>query len=794
MRSFSPLFPSLGVDGKALEFVRRLYGYKWLPSKVQAADDWLRLKEDVKVGAFNDDRVDWSPKWFEGLQRKYRVQPDVAAHSPVGKGIPKTILGLYISMLPDKKSALVSRTLRELGAEHLDNGTLIPILKKLKELAFKHGNDLFDGYWEELCDLHNFFGAQPEDDEAYRDFESQVASWVHDEKEEDLVTSDRHKLIMRGLDILEKLCGKAQRGPTIDEFLKDSDSWVTSGASTIKGVKGARKTKASTVASLDRDNLLGFMNDDSNIVYNVLIKRERTKLRNLVTSPFSLHMQMSFIGANLEKHLWKFIPSSLRKDFGISNWIKWQERMNRVLYVPIDQSKFDHVPSGRVLERCFEILCNMCTHDDDSERVRISKIMQDRLKRGTVLFNGKNWKHRRGVLSGWRWTSIVDTVINAAEHHAIAEMCNVPLMQPEYNCYQGDDTLIAVRGWDMAASLVEAYTHALPVNPQKFFLNDYRTEYLRMILFREGDSFWRRRGYPARAVMSLIYANAWSGGTLTPSSLVESWSRLASRMGPGNKVHKHCVRDLCGLLRCTWNDAVALIQTPKYQKGLGFHDFPIKTRRRKGVKEPVTIEGNDRIMKVTDLDKVDPNIIKQVTKNRSTVYDGDELVGEASARKLLRSLQGLTKTSDSRAEITEPGPELNWLNGAKRGRNLPRSPELTVPRSIWAEIVSMNLKNFEAFAKYLKYKEDWEWLHLWYKRMPRWLFVDWVSGTLKPQISSCWTAAGDVMKHVGTTMRRVFKILPNTSYIRTSDVKERMAYFEVVSKTKYTPLLLSFGA
>lgn len=794
MRSFSPLFPSLGIDGEALGFIRRLYGYKWLPSRIQAADDWLKLKEDVKNGSFIDQRVDWTDEWFVGLQRKYRPSPDVAIHSPVGHSTPKIILGLYIQMLPDKKSALVRRTLEALNASEVDNGTLIPILKKLKELAFKHGKLLFPGYWEELCDLHNFFGAQPENEEALLDFESQVAAWVHDEKVEDAATSSRHKLIMRGLDIIEKMCGKAPRGPSLDEFLKDSDSWVTSGASTVKGVKGARKTKASAVATLDRSSLLALMFEMDPVVYSVLIKRERTKLRNLVTSPMSLHMQMSFIGSTLERHLWKFIPSSLRKDFGLKHWIRWQQRMNKVLYVPIDQSKFDHVPSGKVLARTFSVLCNMCTHEVDSERMQISRIMQKRLKEGTVLFNGKQWAHRRGVLSGWRWTSVVDTVINAAEHYAIAEMCAVPLQSPQYNCYQGDDTLIATTGWDMAASLVEAYTHVLPVNPQKFFLNDYRTEYLRMVLFREGECYWRRRGYPARAVMSLIFANAWSGGTLTPSSLVESWSRLASRMGPGNNVHKHCVRDLCGLLRCSWNDAVAVITTPKYRKGLGYHKFPIRSRYAKGIVEPVVSEGNDRLSKITDVDKLDKRLVAEVTQNRTTIYDGDPLVGEASARNLLRSLQGLQKLGDTRSEIVDAGQDLEWWNGAVPGRALPKAPNITIPRSIWAEIIKMNPRDFDIFSRYLVNSDDYDWFFQWYQKLPRWLFIDWVSGTIKKQISSCWTAAGDVMKHVGQTVRKVFKVLPKTSYIRTTAVRERIAYLEICSRPRYTQRLLSFGA
>lgn len=777
---------SLGIDDASLSFVRRLRKFEWLPSREKAARDFDQLK--IKILARDFDASSWTPEWLVGLQKKYRPSPNVSRYSPIGRGMPKRVLGVYFSTMSGHVRHLVTNVLLELKMDKLENKLLLPALKLLKEVAFHHGDDLFPGYYFELCDMHNLFGAQPEDDEALAAFDKQVEAWVSTRKPEDDEQSERTRLIERGLEITRALVGVCGPQPTFDEWVKQDD-WVTSGASTVPGVPGAQRTKASTVAHLTKEELQAQLHDKSHVRYKLLIKRERTKLRNLVTAPFSLHMQMSFVGSGLERKLWEVIPSSLKKDFGLKNWIRWHRNMTATMYVPIDQSKFDHVPSGYILNKAFKLLCEISTPVGDKERESIASILLRRLQDASVEFRGKVRSHSRGVLSGWRWTSVIDTLINFAEHMAIAEKLGVPVI-PGLNCYQGDDTLIASKGWDTSAMLVEEYNEVLPVNPDKFFTSAVRTEYLRLVLLKEGTSRWRRRGYPARAVMSLMYANAWAGGTQSAAAIVDSWSRLAGRVTNPTACFGHCISDLCGLLRCTRFEAKNLIKTPKSRGGLGYGGLGVASNWVQLVQDELIEEERIGARRVNDWDLISPSLRKSTIEKRTRIYEGDILVGEASARALLKSLKGLGAHKVTKAYV-RPSMSI-YLTKFRSGKSPPPPPRYVIPASTWSELVIMTKGRVEDIGPYLLHPSDVSYLTAIRKRFPRWLYLDWLTGRFTPIVSSFWGASSDVIKYISTLIAEDWRPLPS-GRVKTEDVRGMMLFEELLSVSRYSPYLLSFG-
>jgi hypothetical protein len=137
---------------------------------------------------------------------------------------------------------LVTQVLVELGLDKMDNKTLLPALKLLKEVAFHHGDDLFPGYYFELCDMHNLFGAQPENDDALNAFDEQVEAWVSTKKEEDDVWSERSILIKRGLDITRQLVGRCGPQPSFDEWVKQDD-WLLVVLPLFREYLGRRRQK-----------------------------------------------------------------------------------------------------------------------------------------------------------------------------------------------------------------------------------------------------------------------------------------------------------------------------------------------------------------------------------------------------------------------------------------------------------------------------------------------------------------------------------------------------------------------
>jgi hypothetical protein len=509
----------------------------------------------------------------------------------------------------------------------------------------------------------------------------------------------------------------------------------------------------------------------------------------------SLHMQMDYVGARAESTFFSAIPSSLKKGFGIQEWMRWQGRMSDGMFVPVDQSKFDHVPSGRVLSAAFRLICDKSTPVGDVDRERVGKALQKRLKNGFVTFNGKTWRHRRGVLSGWRWTSLIDTVINYAEHVAIAEQLNITIHQG-VNCYQGDDTLIFAEGWDEAACLVETYRNALPVNPSKFFLAEDRTEYLRLVLYRERDvarcGGWRRRGYPARAVMSLMYANAWAGGTQTASSIASGWSKLSSRTDNPVACWEHCIRDICGFMRCTRVQAIGILKTPKNLGGLGYVNVGGEYVAHRIV-QPKLVQSRDSAHRANLVDNIDPALMRRVAANRMTLLGGDEVLGTASARAVLRGLKGLGAEDKTLSSVEKLG-FTDYRIGIGDGIALGRPPgrKSHIPFSTWSELVVWKRGDPQALAPYLIDATSVETLIHQRKRLPRWLYIDWLCGRLTPQVAVPWGVADDVLSFISKRVRGEFKILPD-GRVTTRAVRARMCVLEMASASLFDDRLLSFG-
>jgi hypothetical protein len=507
-------------------------------------------------------------------------------------------------------------------------------------------------------------------------------------------------------------------------------------------------------------------------------------------------MQMDYVGSAAEKVFFSVIPTSLKKGFGIQEWMRWQGRMSDGMFVPVDQSKFDHVPSGSVLAKAFKLICDKSTPTGDTEREGVAKILLRRLKRGFVTFNGRTWKHRRGVLSGWRWTSLIDTVINYAEHVAIAERLGISINK-DLCCYQGDDTLIHCTGWDQAACLVEEYRSCLPVNPSKFFLAEDRTEYLRMVLYRESEyrrtGRWRRRGYPARAVMSLLYANAWAGGTQTASSIASGWSKLASRVDNPSACWEHCIRDMCGFMRCSRGDAIGVLKTPKNRGGLGYVMIGGDYTPRKVV-QPQLIVMRDKAYRANVVDNVPRDIYDKVVHNRATLLGETGDIAEASARAVLKGLKGLGSEDKTLSRVERCDPidmRFGTGEGISLGRPPPQRPH--IPFSAWCELVIWKRGDPDALGGYLVDKTQVKYLERQRERLPRWLYIDWLCERLSPQVAVPWGVADEVLSFVSDRIKGEFKILP-AGRVTTRSVRARMLMLELASVGMYSEEMLSYGS
>jgi hypothetical protein len=146
---------------------------------------------------------------------------------------------------------------------------------------------------------------------------------------------------------------------------------------------------------------------------------------------------------------------------------------------------------------------------------------------------------QHGVLSGWKWTALIDTMVNIAELN-IAKRCverwtgeKVDII---YNA-QGDDDDIRCQNLKHSIMLCHTYSYlGLKINPKKFFLRKNINEYLRKVQLNG-----IQLGYPARMVLTFNEVNPirekQSSEMATIHADVKNWLDFMKRCDPLSSVN-----------------------------------------------------------------------------------------------------------------------------------------------------------------------------------------------------------------------------------------------------------------
>lgn len=770
-RSWFGLGPG-ALDGA----LRHGLGLDLFPSLTRAVREYRAFRERCRSGC---DGPRWSEDWFAGLQRKYRPSDRVEEWSNIAQGTPRRVIGLSLSLLPAGVGRGVKAVFEDLGLTSRSNGELFVLLKELGEIAKHHGDVLFPELWPYLVDWQLSFGAEPTTGTAREEFKELLRSWVYTPKPEDVADSLREVVIFRGLERLRgQLMPLRRRGLAFADWLRAPSRWLVNGASTVEGLASMRKNKFSTYLARSDAEMRADLHDNSDPAYTVFDKRERGKHRNLVSAPWSLYLQMSFLGDVAEDIIYDLIPTSLSRGFGVEHWLSWQSSMHSRMFVPIDQSKFDHVPSGRVLDAVFRLIVDVCCVAGDDERALVGKTLLSRLKRGSITYEGLTLPHRRGVLSGWRWTALVDTVLNYAEYLGVCADLGLPPASRDQCCFQGDDALFPVSGWSAAADMVEAYRSVLPVNPGKFFLRRYETEYLRLVLTPK-----RRFGYFARVASGLMHSNAWSGGKLSAASIAATWSTVLGRGADRSAVIRRCAGDLAGMFRCTALEAHDLLGTPASVGGLGYWDVPC--RRWVSVVTPSLVGTGGRMKQGLSWDDLPHAAKTQAVKvlSERLGVGGDEAQEAASQLVMGLELKGARSTVEERSVLQRVEQESGTLPA--RGVTLGAVRPL-VDGMFLRGLLRVRMRNEDASYLELFSREDHGLIIQMKRVLPRAVWFDWLTGGLTGVTGKRLGDAGDVLKWIGRAVD-VRGCLP-AGNVTTQRVRLRRLRLEAESAMAYVDL------
>jgi hypothetical protein len=384
--------------------------------------------------------------------------------------------------------------------------------------------------------------------------------------------------------------------PSPKRFVSDAALWAKSGSTTIdrrptyvwaKGGKivqtRARKTKWAAALASTPNQLYKLLFSEPKVnLYKAIPKREQGKVRLVIASPTHLHLKMSYVSYWLESVLDGSPLSTLfYSPRQMSNmWIDMAKNTvdSDTWKIPIDQSKFDYNVTKGMLRICIEeierMVDSMFTASHKSSVLWMIHAIKESLLefRNVIETNDPKYRHsvtyEKGVLSGWRWTALLDTMVNIGEFYVAAGYLG-SYTDVLRVVAQGDDDLVWVKRANDAVVLAEAYRlMGLDVNPKKFFISQNRDEYLRLV----ADS-GKLVGYPARVVSSILWRNPVARdpqeGILRVNESIDSWSKLIGRGGDINRVLPMMITDITRGNSINEHQFARLAQTPASVGGLG---------------------------------------------------------------------------------------------------------------------------------------------------------------------------------------------------------------------------------
>jgi hypothetical protein len=447
-----------------------------------------------------------------------------------------------------------------LGLKSLHDGALKVMLKAISEAYFKMHDLLPHGKsWRVWVGTDTFFGSAstklPGVDEAIVE---DLEEWTNPTPAEHPQWDDRRALIKRGMELTRNRNMRfTKKGWNVDGFIGRMSEWIANGASSGPGLDGTRKTKASMLLQRGCDGIRQMLFDNSDLSYTTYIKSERKKNRATVAAGDSVWLQMCFVFPGLSDAVASVFPSSLKGGVKLDQWLTWCRRLKggKNVAMPIDQSKFDHIPTKEeVHDAVFDLrekARSMAGWTVEQELV--SEILLTRLKHGgTISFKKSSgmWTGpvHHGILSGWWMTAALDTYFNGAEYLAICERARViPRLDDDEMCFQGDDVNKVGGNYAENCAIAGEYQKVLNVHPSKFWISTKCGEYLRNVFWWDHNNDRPcRSGYLARSVPSMLYAQRWTSGMMSARSIVDSWSSLASRSGNSVLCSELCVEDLLG--------------------------------------------------------------------------------------------------------------------------------------------------------------------------------------------------------------------------------------------------------
>lgn len=488
-------------------------------------------------------------------------------------------LDLGLSVLGPNERAAVIEVLDELPLDKMHN--LEATLKALKTVSdhMKRWGEAASKYWKLFVGVELLGGWKPMI--PIEEFVDDIKQWIDVVPDVNLpyqlmVDGFRDAL---GLPVLIN-------GLTVEEYAA-AYNWARPGASDgprpeldVEGkIKRPRKSKNASALALSPGDVRRMILEYSPHRADAIEKQEKGKVRAVVNVGLVAYLQMDFLDQMLIEtqhgREWTTLFYNARMMVDLFNEMGLDADNQSLTKLPLDQAEFDHmVPQSLVvlaIETTVEYLLTCIRRREVREQVRI---VADNIINGIantiVHVGGRVVHYRNGILSGWKWTAFLDSLVNHGQLFSARQLVRryVGVDPVVRAVVQGDDVRCVCSSPACALGVVQTYyDFGLKINPSKFFMSHTRDEYLRQVAEAQVVSgyFWRvlpsimfrgpltteaRKGeVRCRELMSNwmtlvgrganfdlvlpLMTDDLSGATSTSEEVITSWLQLSSALGGG---------------------------------------------------------------------------------------------------------------------------------------------------------------------------------------------------------------------------------------------------------------------
>jgi hypothetical protein len=287
-----------------------------------------------------------------------------------------------------------------------------------------------------------------------------------------------------------------------------------------------RVTKDLVAAGLTVDQLVALAEDPTPRDARAIVKREPGKARAVLVTDMSMYLKMAWISDSLEPQLKKTsVGNSLFLDgrgfISMADSIGVDAANPRLWKLPVDQSKFDHHISLSMIGDVLDVISSLYT---DEPTQKILESIRTALVRspGCVVVGDERIPITHGILSGWRWTALLDTWINFGQivgsMRWLREAGVIRHVTLSGLYVQGDDARLVFDSPGKGIALCEVLQKCgFEVNPSKTWLSPKRDEYLRLV----GED-GLVQGYLNRNITAVLWRNPIKSLPLDPIQTITS--------------------------------------------------------------------------------------------------------------------------------------------------------------------------------------------------------------------------------------------------------------------------------